>query len=47
MAQNLRQVLPWVAGVVIERLGPLTCVVQVETGDEVVKISPGSSVCLR
>ena len=32
MAQNLRRGVPWVAGVIIERLSPLTYLVQVDTG---------------
>ena len=32
MARNLRQGVPWVAGVIVERLGPLTYLVQVDTG---------------
>ena len=32
MARNLRQGVPWVAGVIIERLSPLTYLVQVDTG---------------
>ncbi len=32
MARNLRPGAPWIAGVVIERLGPLTYLVQVDNG---------------
>ena len=32
MARNLRPGVPWVAGVIIERLGPSTYLVQVDTG---------------
>ena len=32
MARNLRQGVPWVAGVIVERLSPLTYLVQVDTG---------------
>ena len=38
MARNLRPGVSWVAGVIIERLGPVTYLIQVET-------SCGSSVC--
>ena len=32
MGQNLRQCVPWVAGVIVERLGPLTYLLQMDTG---------------